>query len=235
MPSLWPSGPIYNESAAFPVTTDSVLLSDFVRVKPGLRVLELGCGAGLISLLLLAREPRLDVHAVELNPAAAEGAGENFAANGYAVNVVCGDLREPASLPPPNSCGLAVCNPPYFASGSGRASPDAARAAARSESECTLADIARAAAVSLRQGGRFALVYRPERLAELFAALAAERLEPKRLRLVQHRAGSMPSLVLCEAARLGRPGLQIEPTLVLYGPDGRESREFRRIYHMTEG
>ena len=66
----------------------------------------------------------------------------------------------------------------------------------------------------------------------MLAALAAERLEPKRLRFVQHRPGSAPGLFLCEAVRLGRPGLTVEAPLVLYGEDGRESDEFRRIYHL---
>ena len=145
---------------------------------------------------------------------------------------MCGDLRDAAVLPEANSVDFVVCNPPYFAANSGKTAPDRPRAVARSESECTLADVARAAARSLRQGGRLALVHRSERLAEVFAALAAERLEPKRLRFVQHRPGSAPGLFLCEAVRLGRPGLTVEAPLVLYGEDGRESDEFRRIYHL---
>lgn len=232
MSELWPNGPEYEGGGAFPITTDSVLLADFVRLRPGLRVFEPCSGAGLISLLLFAREPRLDVYALELDGAACEAARRNFAANGFRADVVCGDLRDAANLPAANSCGLAVCNPPYFPAGSGRTAPDGRRALSRSEGGCTLADVVRAAARTLRQGGRFALVHRAERLAELFAALAAEKLEPKRLRFVQHRAQGAPGLVLCEAVRLGRPGLTVEPPLVLYGEDGRESAEFRRIYHL---
>ena len=232
MSELWPGGPEYAFAGAFPVTTDSVLLADFARVRPGSRVLELCCGAGLISLLLMARAPGLDVLAVELDEAAAALARENFAANGMAARVMCGDLRDAAVLPEANSVYFVVCNPQYFAANSGKAAPDRPRAVARSESECTLADVARAAARSLRQGGRLALVHRSERLAEVLAALAAERLEPKRLRFVQHRPGSAPGLFLCEAVRLGRPGLTVEAPLVLYGEDGRESDEFRRIYHL---
>lgn len=214
------------------MTTDSLLLADFVRLKPRSSVLELGCAAGLISLLLLHRAPDADVFAVELSGPAAEQAEANFAANGRAARVVHGDLRAPASLPAVNSCDAAVCNPPYFAVGSGAAAPDSARAAARSEGECTFADVCRAAARSLKQGGRFFFVHRSERLAGIFAALAAEKLEPKRLRFVQHAPGAAPGLVLCEAVRLGRPGLAVEPPLLLHDAEGRDSAEARRIYHM---
>ena len=92
--------------------------------------------------------------------------------------------------------------------------------------------MARAAARSLRQGGRFSFVHRAERLAELFGELRAARLEPKRLRFIQHSAEKAPELFLCEAVRLAAPGLAVAPPLVLFGPDGRESSEARRIYHM---
>ena len=214
MSELWPNGPEYEGGGAFPITTDSVLLADFVRLRPGLRVFEPCSGAGLISLLLLAREPRLDVYALELDGAACEAARRNFAANGFRADVVCGDLRDAANLPAANSCGLAVCNPPYFPAGSGRTAPDGRRALARSEGGCTLADVVRAAARTLRQGGRFALVHRAERLAELFAALQAHGLEPKRLQLVQHGPDRPPSAALVEAVRQGRPGLAVLPTLL---------------------
>lgn len=232
MSQLWPGGIEYEGGSAFPVTTDSVLLADFARVKPRERVLELGCGAGLISLLILWRCPTARVTAVELDAPSAKQARANFAANGYMADVVCGDLRERASLPEANFCGLVVCNPPYFAPDSGRTSPSERRAAARSEGQCTFADVSHAAALCLKQGGRFAFVHRSERMAEIFECLAAERLEPKRLRLVQHSADKAPGLFLCEAVYLASPGLEVLPPLVLYDCDGRESGEMRRIYHM---
>ena len=231
MAQLWPGGIEYSAYGAFPVTTDSVLLAGFARVRPRDALFEPCCGAGLISLLAAWREPGISVYALELDEDAARAAGENFAANGLRARLVCGDLRDKSSLPAAESCTLCLCNPPYFPEGSGAAARGPARAAARGEGMCRFSDVCAAAARSLRQGGRFAFVHRPERLAGLFADLAAARLEPKRLRLVQHRADSAPGLVLCEAVKLAAPGLKAEPALVLYGPDGEESAEFRRIYH----
>ena len=82
----------------------------------------------------------------------------------------------------------------------------------------------------LRWGGQFCLVFRTERLAELLETLRRSGLEPKRLRLVQHDAASAPSLLLLESRRGGRPGLAVEPTLLLRDADGRETDETRRIY-----
>ena len=109
--------------------------------------------------------------------------------------------------------------------------PPTPRAAARGETSCTLDDICAAAQWLLRTGGGFSLVHRPERLGEVFACMGAHGMEPKRLRCVQPRAESAPSLVLVEGRRGGKPGLKIEPPLILSTSDGGESDEYRRIYH----
>ena len=106
--------------------------------------------------------------------------------------------------------------------------------AARMEGDCALEDWCAAAGRLLKNGGRFALVHRPERLCDLFAALRSAGLEPKRLRMVQHDAAGVPGLVLLECRRGGKPGLRAEPALLLYDPDGRETAEHRRAYFREE-
>ena len=114
---------------------------------------------------------------------------------------------------------------------SGGVSPDDARAIARSEVCCPLDDLCMCASYLLRFGGDFFFVHRPERLCDLLCTLRAHGLEAKRMRLVRHHAGADASLVLIAARRGGRPGLKIEPELLLTAPDGTESAEYRRIYH----
>ena len=81
MTQLWPGGPLYDGEGAFPVTTDSVLLADFARVRSSDAVYEPCCGAGLISVLLHARAGSARFFAVELDSAAAAAAERNFAEN----------------------------------------------------------------------------------------------------------------------------------------------------------
>ena len=129
---------------------------------------------------------------------------------------------------------LVVSNPPYFAEGSGYAAPDPARAAARDERTCSLDELCAAAGWLCRWGGAFALVHRPERLSEVFAALGRHGLEPKRLRFVQYAADRAPSLALIEARRGGKPGLTVCAPLLLTDAGGGDSPEVREIYHMEE-
>ena len=230
---LWPGGPVFRQAAHFRLGTDSVLLADFVRADARRRGIDLGCGSGALMLLLLARSGRLHMTGLELVPAAAELARENMEANGLGgrSEIVCGDLRQHRTLFAAGSFDLVVANPPYYPAGSGFISADADRAAARGELTCTLADVCTAAAYLCRTGGSVCLVHKPERLSELLCALSACGVEPKRLRLVCPRAASAPSLVLVEGRRGGRPGLTVEPPLILWEDDGTESAEIRRIYH----
>ena len=102
---------------------------------------------------------------------------------------------------------------------------------ARGDGTCTLDDLCCAAAWATRWGGRFCLVFRPDRIAQLFVALDRAGFAPKRLRPVHHDAASAANLVLVEARRGGKPGLIWEKDLSLYTAQGQESPELRNIYH----
>ena len=230
---LWEGGPLFAQAAHFPLSTDSILLADFVRPGAARRGVDLGCGSGILALLLLTASEKLHMTGLELLPEAAELARKNLNANGLEARgeILRGDLRQYRELFSPGSFDLVVANPPFYPLGGGALSPDAGRAAARGEVTATLDDVCAAAAWLCRSGGSFSLVYKPERLPELFACLTAHGLEPKRLRLVCHRPDAAPSLCLVEARRGGRPGLGVEPCLFLRDLEGNETVEEMRIYH----
>ena len=92
-------------------------------------------------------------------------------------------------------------------------------------------DVCTAAAFLCRTGGSFYIVHKPERLAELMCCMSAHGLEPKRMRMVCHTAGAAPNLLLVEGRRGAKPGMRIEPALILREADGSETEEIRRIYH----
>ena len=229
---LWEGGPVFAQAPHFKLSTDSVLLADFVNTASARRGIDLGCASGAISLLLLAKSEKLHMTGLELVEQAAGLFEENMAANSLEERSasVCGDIRQHRQLFRAGSFDLAVANPPYFSPRSGFVSPAEGRGSARSETDCSLEELCAAAAFLLRTGGSFSLVYRPERLAELFCAMSEAGLEPKRLRMVCHKASSAPSLVLVEGRRGAKPGLKAESSLILCNADGSESDEYRRIY-----
>lgn len=232
--TLWPGGPRFLKSGnGFKLSTDSVLLAHFAAPLRAGTIFDLGCGAGVLTVLLQLSHPCADVQGIELQPDAAALCRRNLAENGLPDGgILTGDLREYRALLKAGAYDLVVSNPPYFAADSGFAAPDPARAAARDERTCTLDELCAAAGYLCRWGGAFALVHRPERLAEIFCAMRAHGLEPKRLRLVQHRFDRAPSLALIEARRGGKPGLTVCAPLLLCNADGSDSDEAREIYHV---
>ena len=178
--------------ACFKLGRDSVLLARFCTLRPRWSVCDLGCGVGSLLLLLSQREEALD-HVLLHGPP------------GLGRQVLTGDLRDRALLKG-DRFQLVIANPPYFRAGSGKSGGQA-----RMDDTCPVDDLCRAAGRLAKTGGRFALVYRPERLAELFAALRGARLEPKRLQLLSYGPSSPPYAVLVEAVKEGGPGLEILP------------------------
>ena len=203
--------------AQFRMSTDSMVLADFCRIRPGSRVLDLGCGCGTLGLLLLGADETLRVCGIEIQEAAARQAQENAEENGFSDHL-----------------HIVLSNPPYYPPGSGYLHAQDSLSAARSEICCPFDALCAAAARALRWGGRFFLVHKPERLVDLMTGLRAARLEPKRIRFVRHRAENAVNLVLIEARLGGGPGLQFEPDLVLYTQTGELSAAGRRIYHLQE-
>lgn len=230
---LWTGGfRLVTDDRHFKLGTDSAMLAAFPALRRGERVCDLGCGVGTLPLLLLARCGELSVDGVELQGSALALCARSLALNGLEdrVRLHEADLRRLEGVLPAGAYDLVISNPPYFAAGSGYAAAGEAAGRARDERDCTVEEVCTAASRLTRWGGRFAAVFRPERLVDLLCAMRGSGLEPKRLRFVCHRADSPPSSVLVESRRGGKPGLALEPPLVLCDADGAERPETRKIY-----
>ena len=218
----------------FRLGTDAMVLADFAQLPAGAAVCDLCAGTGAVGLLLAAADPACTVTAVELQAEACACMERTVAENGLASRFrICNlDLRQHRENLPHGAFRFVVCNPPYDPVGAGAAPENPAVAIARTELCCTLDDAVSAARWLLTTGGSLDLVYRPERLTDLLCTLRAHELEPKHLRFVRHGPGKPASLVLVRAVCGGRPGLRIDPELLLHDAVGAETEEYRRIYHL---
>ena len=214
----------------FPLSTDSMVLGDFLRLRANARVLDLGSGAGTLGILLCGKDSRCTVTGVELEELSHLAALENIQRNGleHRLHSICADLRTVNQLFPAGSFQCCVSNPPYFTGGPASHTP-----LARRDDCCDPEALFKAAAWSLCYGGDFYLVHTPERLAQLCSCAGKEGLEPKRLRLVRHQEGSPIALVLLQCRKGAKPGLQIEE-MALHRSDGSPTEDYRRIYHLQE-
>ena len=214
---------------------DAVFLSDFAKVKQGETVLDMGTGNGIIPVLLAGKTKGKHFTGLEIQAETAEMARRSVAHNHLEdrISIVTGDIKEAAERFKPAFFDVITTNPPYMIGGHGLANPESAKAIARHEVLCTLDDIIRESARTLKAGGRFYMVHRPFRLAEILTAMCEAKLEPKRMRLVYPYVDKEPNMVLIEGIRGAKSRMTVEPPLIVYEKDGSYTREILEHYGMT--
>ncbi len=203
-------------SPAHTFSADSLLLAAFAAIRKTDRACDLGAGCGVIPLLWCKGESG-PITAVELQEKACSQLAKSLALNHLEdrVTVLHADLRQKHPALPAGAFDLVTMNPPFFAAGAGKESAEESGRLARHETACTLNDAAAAAARLLKNGGRFCLCHKPERLTDVLCALRAHGLEPKRLCFAAHSAQTASFLFLVESKRGAKPGLKLERPLLL--------------------
>ena len=211
---------------------DAVLLANFARVKEGETVLDLGTGTGIIPILLTAKTPGEHFTGLEIQDESADMARRSVLYNHLEdkVNIVTGDIKEAAALFGPVSFDVITTNPPYMIGSHGIANASDTKAIARHEVLCTLDDILRESARILKPGGRFYMVHRPFRLAEILSKMVAVGLEPKRMRMVHPFIDKEPNMVLIEGKRGANSRMTVERPLIVYKETGVYSDELLGEY-----
>lgn len=217
------------------------------------RIVDLGTGTGIIPLLMHGKlfangtsafagqpenapavpERELPIIGLEIQEEMAEMAARSVRLNDLTkdIGIVQGDIRQASDLLGRGQFDVVTSNPPYMKQGGGLSNPDSSKAISRHEILCTFDDVAAQAAALLKPNGRFYLVHRPERLAELIETLRRNKLEPKRLRMVHSFADSEASMVLIESTRGGGTFLKVEKPLIIYREQDVYTDEIIQIYY----
>ena len=211
---------------------DAVLLSGFATAPEGARVLDLGTGTGIIPILMAAKTDAKELIGLEIQEESADMAQRSVVLNDLQdkVRIVQGDIKEAGQIFDAASFDVVTSNPPYMIGGHGLKNPDGPKAIARHEVLCDLEDVIRAAARCLKSGGKFYMVHRPFRLAEIMVLMHEYKVEPKRMQLVYPYADKEPNMVLIEGARGGRSRLTVEKPLIIYEAPGKYTPEIYDIY-----
>lgn len=222
---------LIQDTSLFCFSMDAVLLADFARIPAGARVVDLGAGNGILEVLLSSRQPDAWYQALEIQKPLYELLERNIHLNEleHKCRTVLGDIR---SAPEYFGTGndVCICNPPFEKPADGEPRRAATHIAARKEVLISFREICRAARRCLRWKGRFCLVHRAHRLAEILCTMHEEGVEPKILRLCAQNAHAAPKTCLVMGQRGAKEGVRVLPQLVLYEDDGSETEELRRIY-----
>ena len=213
---------------------DAVLLSGFADIRKSERVLDMGTGTGIIPILLKAKGKGTHLTGLEIQKECADMARRSVLYNCMEedIDIVCGDIKEAAEIFGAASFDVVTSNPPYMIGQHGLRNPNMPKAIARHEVLCNLEDVVSQASKVLKERGRFYMVHRPFRLAEIMNVLTKYRLEPKRMQLVYPYIDREPNMVLIETLKGGNSRITVEPPLIVYKEPGVYTENILKIYDM---
>lgn len=202
------------------------------RAKKQERCLDLGCGNGIIPILMEAKTEGKHFTGLEIQPESADMAKRSVALNGLQdrIDIVEGDIKDASKIFGASSFHVVTTNPPYMTAQHGLTNVYEAKTIARHEVLCNLEDIIRESARLLMPGGRFYMVHRPFRLAEIISLMVQYRMEPKRMRLVYPYVDREPNMVLIEGLRGGKSRMTVEKPLIVYKEPGKYTDEIYDVY-----
>lgn len=197
---------------------DAVLLTGFAQVKSGEHAIDLGCGNGIIPILLEAKTQGEHFTGLEIQPENVDMATRSVVYNHLEskITITQGDIKDASDLFGASSFHVVTTNPPYMTGSHGLTNENQAKAIARHEILCTLEDVIRESARLLKPKGRFYMVHRPFRLTEIMCLMHQYGIEPKRMQLVYPYVNKEPNMVLIEGLRGGNPRITIEKPLIVY-------------------
>lgn len=226
---------IYQYTEGFSYGTDAVLLSAFVNVKKGSVGVELGTGTGIIPILIAHHKSPEKIFAFEIQKDYADLARENVGLCGMenCVEIIHDDLK---NITPYyfrqrgiESVDFVFSNPPYMKMTSGYLNESERKLTARHELFCDINDVCTSASKILKNGGDFYVIYRPDRMCDLFVAMRQAGIEPKELLEVHSKIGQPPTLILLRGRKGASSSLKILKPFVIYDGDNY-TEEMKRVY-----
>ena len=224
---------IIQNSKWFCFGIDSVLLSDFSKnIKKDSRVIDLGTGTGIISILLCGKTELKNIVGVDIQENVCEMANRSILLNELQnrAKIVCDNITNMRNRYDTCSFDVVVTNPPYKKNNTGIKNEEKQKEISRHEIYADLDDFLKTAFYLLKDKGEFYMVHRPERLVDILCVMRKNRIEPKELKFVFPKISSKPSLVLIKGIKNAKEFLKVEKNLIIYNEDGTYTKELLNIY-----
>lgn len=218
---------IIQDTDDYAFSQDSVFLANMAKISNRDRVLDLGCGSGILATLALVKKGAKSAVGVELQPKLCDMAMRSAALNGLDIKIINCDVKDVNHHLSAESFDKVLCNPPYFTPHSPVA--DGSSGIARTESSANLDDFIKGASYALKFGGDLWIVIKVSRLAGIIASLERHNLAAKELILIYPKLSRGVDSVIISARKGGKEGL-ITKTFIAQNEDGTFTQEYINLY-----
>lgn len=216
----------------FSFSTDALLLGHFTHIRKNDKVLDLCSGNGILPLLLSYKSSQ-KIEGIEIQAQLVDMARRSFQYNQLEHRLIMHhmDLKEVIQHFKPSQYSLVTCNPPYFKINQSHQHRLEAHKIARHEVMCTLGDCTQAARHLLKEGGRFIIVHRADRMMDVLTEMRNANIEPKLAHFIYSKKEKDAHAIVIEGRKGGNQGLKLRPPFYMYNENGDYTKEMREIYY----
>jgi tRNA1(Val) A37 N6-methylase TrmN6 len=206
---------LYQPTSGYCYNSDSIFLYDFISLfKPKGKLLDVGCGVGIVSLLI-SRDFVLETTIIDKQESMLQYAKHNFALNGIKTSAYLGDF---ISFEPDELFDIVVSNPPFYDS-------------RVTQSENTHLNIARYAhhlpfdlfaqkvKKILKPRGWFIFCYDAKQIDILLKELRNSNLNPEVIQFVHSKIDRESKLVMIAARMNSKSMTKILPPFIVFNED----------------
>ena len=211
---------------------DPVILASHVSPFTGCKIIDIGCGCGIIPLILGFRYRDIQIFGVELQAQLAEFAIKNMEKNKMSdrIRILNKDIRDITSSHTQGHADIIISNPPYKKKGSGRLNPDAQKAMARHEIHLDLAQFFSSADMLLKPRGKIFLIFPADRLSDLFLAMHSRNFQLEWIRFVHTKKNNTAKLILLSGIKNYQGSCTIHPPLYIYDSNNNATIEYAAMF-----
>lgn len=218
--------------AGYRFSLDAIVLAIHAKPQKMDRILDLGTGCGIVSLILAYQNKDIKMYGIEVQKSLADIAMLNVVENQMEgrVNIILKDIKKLKRDDISGPANIVITNPPYRKAEAGRLNPNTQKALAKHEISVTLDDVLKTAKRMLVPSGRLVMVYTAERLTDILMGMRKNTIEPKFFRMIHPDIHSPAKLILVEGVKGGNAGTKNGPPLILYNEDGSYTEEVRDMF-----
>ncbi len=217
---------IAQPESGYRFSMDPVLLASHIHPKPHERILDIGCGCGVMPLILARNHLNIHVIGVEIQRELSAFATTNIKKNNLAhqITLLNEDIREifPADLG--GAVDRIISNPPYKKANSGRINPDPQKAMARHDISLDLDTLFACSARLLKPKGTITIIFPAGRLQDISDRMGAHAFGLECLKSIHTRKDRPAKLVLVSGRKNGKQPCRILPPLIIQDPSGRHAK-----------
>lgn len=211
---------------------DPLILSAHIHPKGNEKIMDLGCGCGIISLALAHQYPDIKITGIEIQEELYTFARQNVITNGFEkrIHILHDDIKNIKFAETETRADIIVSNPPYKKIGTGRLNPDRQKAMARHETTLDIDMLIECSSRLIKNQGSLFIIYPFDRLQDLTQALDRYDFFPEFIRYVHIKAGTKVSRVIVCAVKNGNRRCSLSPPLFIYTLDNKFTEEYISLF-----